>query len=163
MVRGSKVKKGGRRRGAGRPPKLSDELAKQLRDMALEHHVSMADLVVLFERKTGISVNRATARKALLRMGLTRAPIRSKKPTPESAGEPASSKSAGRYGYTKAHRDNGERYSTSLTDAEWALVRDLFEQEGPGRPSRVARRCQATLTSDPFASPKLTPSRRAPG
>ena len=37
--------------------------------------------------------------------------------------------SARRYGYTNAHRrhEPEQDYSSSLTDAEWTLVRDLFE------------------------------------
>ena len=36
-----------------------------------------------------------------------------------------------RYGYTESHRDDGDvtRYPGALTDAEWALVSDLFEHD----------------------------------
>jgi transposase len=46
------------------------------------------------------------------------------------------------YGYTDAHRDEGDdkRYPSDLTDAEWALIRDLFETDGPGKPPIYARR-----------------------
>ena len=50
-------------RSVGRPPKLSGELAEQLRALALEHHVSVSDLCVLFERRTSVSINRQTATK----------------------------------------------------------------------------------------------------
>lgn len=48
-----------------------------------------------------------------------------------------------RYGYTDAHRDEGEadRYAGGLTEAEWALAEDLFEAQDPqGQPPRHARR-----------------------
>lgn len=38
-----------------------------------------------------------------------------------------------RYGYTAVHRREASRYSTDLTDAEWALVADLFERSSGGR------------------------------
>lgn len=139
----TKKRRGGQRRGAGRPPKLSGELAEQLRALALEHHVSVADLCALFLRKTGISINRQTATKYLRKAGLARATVGRRvatksadvaKPKDEAASKPRS------YGYSEAHRSTGDGYSTALTDAEWALVSDLFEKTGPGRPSEIPRR-----------------------
>jgi transposase len=34
----------------------------------------------------------------------------------------------------------GTTYPSSVTDVEWALVRDLFERKGPGRPEQYTRR-----------------------
>jgi hypothetical protein len=47
-----------------------------------------------------------------------------------------------RYGYTAAHRrhEPGQSYPSSLTDAEWALVQDIFENKGRGLPPRFSRR-----------------------
>ena len=50
-----------------------------------------------------------------------------------------------RYGYTAAHRRqpcDGRPYNCCLTDAEWALVADLFERPAGGRgmPARLDRR-----------------------
>jgi transposase len=47
-----------------------------------------------------------------------------------------------RYGYQARHRrETASSYSSSLTDAEWDLVRDLFEREGErGVPAQIARR-----------------------
>jgi transposase len=48
-----------------------------------------------------------------------------------------------RYGYQARHRpsDAADRYSSSLTDAEGALVSDLFEREGErGVSAKIARR-----------------------
>ncbi len=46
------------------------------------------------------------------------------------------------YGYTDRHRDPGgaNRYPASLTDAEWEIVADLFEVQGPGKPPKYPRR-----------------------
>ena len=149
MSKARKDKRGGKRPGAGRPPKLTPTLAAELRALALAHHVSLADLVVLFEKKTGVSINRVTARKALLALGLARAgapkSARAKPTTtqgPQVATQaPSPDVSPKSYGYTKAHRrPRGPGYTTSLTDAEWAIVSDLFEYSGPGRPAEVPRR-----------------------
>ena len=51
--------------------------------------------------------------------------------------------SARRYGYADAHRrhEPEQTYASSLTDAEWALVRDLFENPaGRGLPPTINRR-----------------------
>lgn len=47
-----------------------------------------------------------------------------------------------RYGYLERHRQQGDatRYPSCLTDAEWALVGDLFENKGPGKPPKYPRR-----------------------
>lgn len=148
MARRRKAKRGGKRAGAGRPPKLTPALGAELRTLALEHHVSLADLVILFQRKTGVSINRATARKGLLAQGLSRArpksvsravtPVRA--PKPDEAASPTAEVPAKAYGYTDAHRRSGPGYGTAVTDAEWALIAELFEYSGPGRPSTIPRR-----------------------
>ena len=64
----------------------------------------------------------ATIRRSLRGLGIvpTTVPIAA----PQKV---APDKSAKRYGYTAAHRrDERQRYSTDLTDPEWALVSDLF-------------------------------------
>jgi putative transposase len=109
----------------------------------------MADLVALFQQRTGVSVTVTTARKCLRKQGLSRQrpatlgkakgpPSGTSQPVPQSADDASRKK----YGYTDAHRVNmsGPVYSSSLTDAEWALVSDLFEYSGPGRPPTIPRR-----------------------
>jgi putative transposase len=97
---------------------------------------TMDELCVQLHRHTGLSVCTVTLRKALRRAGLQRAPA----PAPAAPlGRPPR-----RYGYTAAHRRGPERgpYASSLTDAEWALASDLFEQPAGrrGRPPRYLRR-----------------------
>jgi putative transposase len=148
MSKARKTKRGGKQPGAGRPPKLTPALAAELRALALEHHVSLADLVILFKRKTGVSINRATARKGLLVQGLSRTRPKSVSravtpahaPKPEDATASAAEVPAKSYGYTEAHRPRGPGYSTGATNAEWALIADLFEYSGPGRPPTMPRR-----------------------
>lgn len=145
-----KSKMGGKRPRAGRPPKLTPELGTQLCALALANHVSLADLVGLFEKQTGVSINRETARKCLVAQGLARArpqgtsrvvaPAQGSKQ--EEAPSPMGETGPRSYGYTESHRRDGLglRYSTSLTDAEWALASDLFASSGPGRPPTLLRR-----------------------
>jgi putative transposase len=78
-------------------------------------------------------------RKALREAGIERL-----KP-PRRAGECAAIQGAApkRYGYTSAHRraDGASGMNTDLTDAEWALVGDLFERKDPrGTPPGYERR-----------------------
>jgi transposase len=88
-------------------------------------------------RRTGLKVNRQTLVSSLTRIGLMCLPSHDAVVVTVAAAEPK------RYGYTDAHRRQApeQTYPTCLTDAEWALVRDLFEREGGrGLPPRVERR-----------------------
>lgn len=87
----------------------------------------------------GAAVGESTIRRSLRAQGIVRL-------IPKRKGfEAPSSGQAGqkRYGYTAAHRrQTGLHYSTDLTDAEWALVADLFERPTGqrGTPARYGRR-----------------------
>ncbi len=86
----------------------------------------------------GVKVNPVTVRKVLREADIDRLkPLR-------RAGERAAVQGAtpARYGYTSAHRrkDGASGVNTDLTDAEWALVADLFERNGQrGAPPRFER------------------------
>ena len=90
-------------------------------------------------RRSGAEVCTVTVRKALRAAGIERVkPVR-------RAGERAVTQGTApaRYGYTAAHRrsDGVNGANTDLTDAEWALVADLFERDGQrGAPPRYERR-----------------------
>jgi putative transposase len=90
-------------------------------------------------RRSGVKVNPATVRKALRGAGIQRL-----KPIRRTAERAAQGRGAGvRTGYTDAHRrsDGPSGLNTDLTDAEWALVHDLFERDGQrGAPPRYERR-----------------------
>lgn len=101
---------------------------------------SLDELTREFNRRCGLSVCSATVRKALKQAGIKRMrPIR--KAADRAAvqgGAPV------RVGYAKQHRrtDGASGMNTDLTDAEWALVVDLFERQGgrgapPTHPRRV--------------------------
>lgn len=100
---------------------------------------SMDELTREFTRRSGLAVCSATVRAALRRAGITRMrPTR--KPAERAAvqgGKPL------RVGYTTKHRrqDGASGMNTDLTDAEWALVADLFERRGGrGAPPTHQRR-----------------------
>lgn len=127
-------------RGPGRRPALNAEHAAVLRAITQEQPRSSLDEVTreLF-RRAGVKVSTVTVRKALREAGIERLkPLR-------RAGERAAAQGAApqRYGYTAAHRrrDGASGMNTDLTDAEWALVADLFERQGlRGAPPRFERR-----------------------
>ena len=124
----------------GRKPSLNAEHTAVLRTIIREQPRSSLDEVTreLF-RRTSVKVNPVTVRKALREAGIERLkPLR-------RAGERAAAQGSApkRYGYTDAHRrnDGPSGMNTDLTDAEWALVADLFERDGkPGAPPRFERR-----------------------
>jgi transposase len=97
---------------------------------------TLAELVTLFQARTGLSVHPMTFSKALKRAGVVRV-------KPERINGTSSPVRRAPYGYTEAHRQQRpeQSYPSGLTDAEWALVADLFEQEGGrGKPPRHLRR-----------------------
>jgi putative transposase len=101
---------------------------------------SLDELTREFNRRCGLGVCSATVRKALKRAGIKR--MRPTRRAAERAvvqgGTPV------RVGYAQRHRreDGASGMNTDLTDAEWALVADLFERHGgrgapPTHPRRV--------------------------
>jgi putative transposase len=119
---------------------LSVEHIAVLRAITQEQPRSSLDEVTreLF-RRSGVKVNPVTVRKALREAGIKRL-----KPIRRAAERGAQGRGAGvRTGYTDAHRrsDGASGLNTDLTDAEWALVGDLFERAGQrGAPPRYERR-----------------------
>ena len=124
----------------GRRPSLNADHTAALRAITQEQPRSSLDEVTreLF-RRAGVKVSTVTVRKALREAGIERLkPLR-------RAGERAAAQGSAptRYGYTGAHRrsDGPSGMNTDLTDAEWALVADLFERDGQrGAPPRFERR-----------------------
>jgi putative transposase len=117
----------------GRPPIFSaaDE-AFLLERAAAEPHISTRALAEVMSARMARPINNVTVANALRRLG-------AKKVRPKTAPKLPPSR---RYGYTKAHRrePTQTRYPSDLTDVEWALVADLFERKGPGRPETHPRR-----------------------
>lgn len=128
------------KRRAGRKALLTADHGALLRDIAHElPRSSLDELTREFNRRCKLSVCSATVRKALKRAGIRRMrPIR--KPAERAAVQ---GNAPVRVGYTARHRreDGASGMNTDLTDAEWALVADLFERHGGrGAPPRHARR-----------------------
>lgn len=124
----------------GRRPSLNAVHVKVLRAITREQPRSSLDEVTReLHRRTGAVVCSATVRTVLRSAGIARVkPVRAAAVrAPVQGGRPA------RYGYTSMHRreDGDSGMNTDLTDAEWALVADLFEREGGrGTPARYERR-----------------------
>jgi len=137
MVRTARIERAGK---PGRKRSLNAGHTAVLRAITQEQPRSSLDEVTreLF-RRAGVKVSTVTVRKALREAGIERLkPLR-------RAGERAAVQGAApaRYGYTAAHRrsDGASGMHTDLTDAEWALVGDLFERDGQrGAPPRYQRR-----------------------
>lgn len=123
----------------GRPRALKEEHVLVLREIVAEHPQATLEAVTqILAERCGVKVCIPTVHRGLQEMGIMRVkPIRRAAPD----GPTAKPK---RYGYTPAHRrEAADRdYSCSLTDAEWALVADLFEHRSGGRgmPPRLDRR-----------------------
>lgn len=120
--------------GQGRPlaigPQHEELLGEVVRTLP---NATMRELAQAFAERGGPLVTTMTLRKAMRSIGLQRVPLAKPSQLYAKPEGPA------RYGYTEAHRREPPRpgqYSTCLTDAEWALVADLFEApEGKaGRP-----------------------------
>lgn len=125
----------------GRKPALGAPHVEVLRAITLEQPRSSLDEVTReLERRTGVTVCSATVRGALRQAGITRLkPLR-------KVGQRAAAQGGRplRVGYTDIHRreDGPSGMNTDLTEAEWALVADLFEHDQalPGRPPKHPRK-----------------------
>ena len=123
----------------GRKPSLGEEHRAVLRVIVREHPQATLDEVTReLHRRTQVVVCSATVRKAIRQAG-----IRKVRPEREATASAGSDRQPARYGYTARHRreDGPSGMNTDLTDAEWALVRELFEREGgQGRPATTSRK-----------------------
>ncbi len=119
--------------------KLQEQHMDVLRKLIVEHPAAtVAELNALLGKRTGASVSVMTLRNAMKRAELKRV-----LPAGAAGYVQAKADVDARYGYRDRHRDAGDqqRYSTSLTDVEWALVADVFEWDGgPGKPPEHPRR-----------------------
>lgn len=117
----------------GRPRSITTGDHEALRQLVQEHpQATMPELAAAWAEFSGGEVMSLPA----LRRGLKDAGLQRKRPpaqfSPPAGAEPA------RYGYTERHRS----VTAALTDQEWALARDLFEQQpgAQGRPALHDRR-----------------------
>lgn len=119
----------------GRPPAIPDDRLGDVRAVAAARRgATVQELCDEFASRTGITVCTVTMHRALHRAGLKRTATREVRAAPQ----------AKRFGYGDAHRKaaDADRFASCLTDAEWKLAADLFEQtEGArGRPAKYERR-----------------------
>jgi putative transposase len=127
------------RRRPGRPFALEDTHIEALRLIVREMPTAtLPQIADALNARCATTVCDTTVRRALRAAGIERL-----RPRPVQAARSATT-SPKRYGYKPAHRRRAPEggFSTSLTDAEWALVADLFERPegGRGMPPRFARR-----------------------
>lgn len=126
--------------GTGRPKKYSQEHLVLLREIVAELPFgTLAEIGRQFESRAGFVLHRTTLARALSEAGIERIHAQDlKEPEPDTATDAAPP----RYGYTNAHRSQQpeQRYASSLSDEEWALVADIFENRGPGQPPKYSRR-----------------------
>ena len=125
---------------AGRKPSLSADHVEALRVITQEMpRCSLDELTRELHRRAGVVVCSATVRKALRAAGIRR--MKPERVAPVRAAVQGTQPT--RYGYSAAHRreDCASGMNTDLTDAEWALVGDLFERKGRrGKPPTYERR-----------------------
>jgi len=134
-------------RRPGRPRLLDAVALDVVARLAREHpHDALPDLRRRVVAELGRDVSTQTLRKRLREMGFVRvvppvprAVVQHERRVP--AAPPRRSQPA-RYGYGAEHRDKAPEapYMHCLSDAEWALVEDLFDDKVRGVPRRYSRR-----------------------
>ena len=121
----------------GRPPKVDESGREILREIVTaQPYATLDEVTAEFTRRTELTVNAATVLKALRQAGVKRE--RGAVVVKRRAEEEESR----RYGYRDEHRrqEPDQLYPSCLTQTEWELVADLFEQPGKrGRPPQYSR------------------------
>ncbi|MBX3713069.1 MAG: IS5 family transposase [Lysobacter sp.] len=127
------------RKRKGPRPKMQPPERQALRELIAEHPLStVGELVKLLHACTGTLVSKPTLTKAIKAEGIARI-----KPLAGSGYAAPMQSDLPRYGYSERHRDDGDpiRYATSLTQTEWEMVADIFDDAGErGRPAVHSRR-----------------------
>jgi transposase len=122
----------------GRPRKIQGENCTVLAAFVESDPTATLDeLRTELKRRTGIDAHEQTIVSTLRRLGIKRVPSR------EVVTVERGLNAAPRYGYSDAHRrqEPEQTYPSCLTDAEWSLVCDLFENVGGrGLPPQTGRR-----------------------
>ncbi len=117
----------------GRPPSFNEaEVAFLVSRVSEAPHVTSRALADEMGKRLGRPVSWTTVANTLRRIGIGK--VKPRVAAPVAASAP--------YGYRPHHRRKGTptTYPSHVTDAEWELVRDLFEHRGPGRPEQHSRR-----------------------
>ena len=129
-------------RRRGRPCRLTEEHQEHLKPIVADNPtITLEELRSALQRRTELDAHIQTNKKSLEAAGIKRTR------GSESVRIVVPDKGAPRYGYTDAHRrqEPEQTYPSCLTDAEWSLVEDLFNNEGRrGTPPRYSRRLART-------------------
>jgi transposase len=123
----------------GRPALFDAEALETLERIARENPTATWDeLRSLLAEETGIKASRNTLAKRLAELGFER--IRSS--TSTTAAAASEGRAPARYGYEERHREVAAEalYPHGMSDAEWELVRDIFEDKVRGVPRKHSRR-----------------------
>lgn len=122
----------------GRPLKINADQQALLVDIVESNPTAtLREIQQELASRSGVKAHEQTIQKALRDAGFAR------KTSTSSVKVEVSKATAPRYGYTDAHRcvKPEQTYPSCLTDAEWALVEDLFDNTGNrGVPPQYARR-----------------------
>lgn len=128
--------------GRGRKPVFDEAGGSQLVELLKAHPtVTLDELAELARQELGITAGRQTLVKTLKRHGVSKRKVKREWIAPgEATAAPKTAKK--RYGYLDRHRREAAegRYPSSVTDAEWALVQDLFAHRGAGKRPVADRR-----------------------
>lgn len=132
----------------GRPALFDAEALKALERIAQANPSATWDeLRRLVAEQTGIEASRLTLAKRLSELGFERVIPRrpTTAPPKETATVPLENTAPAeqaRYGYEERHREIAAEalYPHGMSDAEWELVRDIFEDKVRGVPRRYTRR-----------------------
>ena len=131
------------KRGRGRPLAFDEASLEMVRRVVRENpSATMVELADAIEQETEIRTSRTTLNKRLKELGFKRViPPRGGTGT-DAEAEGAAVASARRYGYADRHRTKAPEalYHHNLSDAEWDLVADIFEDKVRGRPRTYSRR-----------------------
>lgn len=127
--------------GGGRKPMFDEAGGMQLVALLRAHPTATLDeLANLALQEMGVVVGRQTLVKTLKRHGISKRKVNKEWVAPGEAT--AAPKPAMRYGYLDRHRREltEGRYPSSVTDAEWELIQDLFAHHGAGKRPVADRR-----------------------
>jgi transposase len=132
-----------RKRATGGGRKATLDAAGELALVALlraNPTAAMTELSQLVKAELGVVLGAQALQKALKRQGISKRQVKREWVPP--GGEKTASTTQKRYGYQARHRVSPApgRYPTDVTDAEWALIADLFEHKGGGKQPDVDRR-----------------------
>jgi transposase len=122
----------------GRPEKIRAEAVEQLLAIVQsDPTATLEEIRIELRRRSQIDAHEQTIAATLRRQGIMRVPSHEAVVVAPAASE------VRRYGYTAAHRrhEPEQIYPSCLTDAEWTLVQEVFENpSGRGLPPKVSRR-----------------------